>query len=463
MLRRRHHGRASAGTVAGARVSIGGARVWTTGAMVAAAALAVGQAGASPAPAAPASAFSGVASPSCGPVEYGGSGSPAAVVVSDLPMVGGSQERSRQMVAAIRLVLADRAWRAGPTPVGYQACNDALASTGAWDPAQCTANAGAYAGNPSVLGVVGTYNSGCAALIIPVLNRSATAMVSPGNTLVCLTLASPGCPAGQPRGLYPSGRRTYARVVPNDAYQGAGLATFARRRRVRRPFVLYAAKDPTSLGQARTFRGASRALGARVVGFRAWDPKARGYRRLLRGVKRRHPDAVVLAGLIEENGGRLIRDKVAVLGPNAGPVRLLAPDGFAQQSTIKLAGRAARGMFVSLPGRDPAHLTGAGRTLERRLARQVAPRPVEPFAPYAGQALGVLLDAVARGGGSRAGAASALLGVRVRHGILGSFGFLASGDPTVGPISVYRAAGTLRFAAEVVPQRRVVSAARAGR
>jgi branched-chain amino acid transport system substrate-binding protein len=96
------------------------------------------------------------------------------------------------------------------------------------------------------------------------------------------------------------------------------LATFARRHGVRRPYVLYAAHDATSLGQARTFRGAARALGSRVVGFTPWDPSARDYRALLRVVGRRHPDALVFSGLIGQNGGQLIRDKVAVLGPNRG-------------------------------------------------------------------------------------------------------------------------------------------------
>ena len=413
--------------------------------------------------AASAAAPVGATTPNCGPVEYGGAGSPAGVLVSDLPMVGGSQERSRQMVAAIRLVLADHGWRTGSTPIGYQACNDAIASTGTWDAAQCSANAAAYAAAPTVLGVIGTYNSGCAALIIPVLNRSSTAMVSPGNTLICLTQPAAGCSAGQPASLYPSGHRNYARVVPNDAYQGAGLATFARRSGVRRPFVLYAAADPTSLGQARTFKGAARALGMRLTGFRSWNPKAGGYRPLMRSVRAAHADGLVLAGLIEENGARLIRDKVAVLGANRGPVKLFAPDGFAQQSTITSAGGASRGMFVSLPGRDPSRLTGPGRSLEQRLAAQAAPAPVELFAPYAGQAADVLLSAIASAGPEREAATAALLHVRISRGILGSFSFLGSGDPVAAPISVYRAAGTLRLAAETTPRPAIVQAARAAR
>ncbi|HEU4979116.1 MAG TPA: branched-chain amino acid ABC transporter substrate-binding protein [Solirubrobacteraceae bacterium] len=402
-----------------------------------------------------------VSSPNCGAVEYGGAGSPSGVIVSDLPMVGGSAERSVQMVAAIRIALANAGWKAGNTAVGFQVCNDALQSTGAWDAATCTANANAYARTPGVLGVVGTYNSGCAALIIPILNQAGIAMVSPGNTAVCLTQSVPGCTGGQPASLYPDGARNYARVVPNDAYQGAGLAEFARAHHIRRPAILYAGDDPTSLGQARAFRGAAKALHAKVVAFRAWDQKAKGYRTLMRRIARKRPDAVLLAGLIEENGARIVKDKVAVLGRNTGHVALLAPDGFAQQSTIDRAGKASAGMFVSLPGRDPGRLTGAGKTLVQQLAEQVSPNPIELFAPYAAQATDVLLAAIAKGTTAQ-GTTSALLGVQVQGGILGSFGFTASGDPTVAPISVYRAARTLRFAAEERPSTRLVDAARKG-
>ena len=75
------------------------------------------------------------------------------------------------------------------------------------------------------IGVIGTFNSGCAAIIIPVLNQApdgGIAMISPANTYVCLTERRPGsCDATEPDKYYPSGTRNYARVVANDAYQGA--------------------------------------------------------------------------------------------------------------------------------------------------------------------------------------------------------------------------------------------------
>jgi branched-chain amino acid transport system substrate-binding protein len=403
-----------------------------------------------------------VDSSACGPVQYGGSGAAQALIVSDLPLQGDSRQRSLQMNDAIGLVLEGAGWHAGGRNVAFQACDDSLADTGLWSKAQCQANARAYAADPSVLGVVGTYNSGCAEAIVPILSQApggGLAMVSPGNTLICLTQSSPGCPKGQPGSLYPQ-RRTYARVVPNDAYQGAGLASFAKQRKIKRAYILYAAKDPTSLGQARTFRGAAKALGIEIAGFRAWNPNASSYTSLMRTAAGTMPDAVLLAGLTEQNGGRLIKDKVAVLGPNSGTVKLLAPDGFAQQSTIDLAGSASKGMFASVPGRVPKNLKGPGKQLVSQLQKEVK-GPVELYAPYAGQAASVLLEAIARGG-QRSEVIDAVRDTNVADGITGSFAILPSGDPSVGPITVSVAKKSFVPVGEVDPGSRLVAAARHG-
>jgi branched-chain amino acid transport system substrate-binding protein len=362
---------------------------------------------------------------------------------------------------AIRLVLEGAGWKAGGRSVAFQACDDSEADTGLWSKALCQANARAYAANPSVLGVIGTYNSGCAEAIVPILGKApggGVAMISPGNTLICLTQSSPSCAAGEPKSLYPQ-RRNYARVVPNDAYQGAGLASFAKQQGIKRAYVLYAGKDPTSLGQAKTFRGAARKLGLDLVGFKAWNVNASSYTGLMNALAGAMPDAVLLAGLTESNGARLIKDKVAVLGPNDG-VRLLAPDGFAQQSTIDLAGAASKGMFVSVPGDVPQNLKGPGKKLVSELQQEVD-GPVELYAPYAGQAASVLLGAIAKSG-ERGGVIDAVRTTKVRNGITGSFDILSSGDPSVGPITVSVARSSFVPFQVVEPGAGLVRAARHG-
>jgi branched-chain amino acid transport system substrate-binding protein len=408
-------------------------------------------------------AATAVALKACGPVQYGGTGAPAELIVSDLPLRGDSKERSAQMNDAIRLVLEGAGWKAGTTTVGFQACDDSSPKTGLWTKAICQANASAYAADPSVLAVIGTYNSGCAEVEIPILGRApggGVAMVSPGNTAICLTEASPECTGGTPGSLYPKAHN-YARVVPNDAYQGAGLASFAKGEGVRRAYVLYAGGDPTSLGQAKTFRGGAKQAGIDVVGFTAWNPKAKNYTALMEKVGGTEPGAVLLAGLTEENGARLIKDKVAVLGPNTGAVKLLAPDGFAQQSTIDLAGSASKGMFASVPGVVPQNLKGPGKQLVTALKKQVE-GPVELYAPYAGQAAEVVLGAFAGASGSRAAVIAAVAHAKVKNGITGSFNILSSGDPSVGPITISRAGKTFVPVAVVNPSAKLVAAARRG-
>ncbi len=401
-------------------------------------------------------------SASCEKVEYGGDGEPDVVIASDLPAKGASRERTAQQVRAIRLVLDERNWRAGGTKVAFQACDDSIQKTGLWDAAKCRTNGRAYASNRKVVGVIGTYNSGCAKEIIPVANRAGgggLAVISPGNTLVCLTVRSDTCARDEPGRYYPTGKRNYVRVVPNDAFQGAALAQFARRRGLGRVFVLYAKDDPTSLGQGTTFRNAAGSLGNPVAGFEPWDPKAKSYRSLMSRVKTSGADAVLLAGLIEQNGARLIKDKAAVLGSNRA-VALMAPDGFAQQATIDNAGKAAEGMFASVPGRAPENLAPRGRQFVAKLAKDLRGKPVELYAPYAGEAAVLLLDAIAKAGDHRAGVIDALFRTKVRNGILGSFDFEPSGDPSVGPVTVFAAGRTFEPFSEITPTMRLVDAAR---
>jgi branched-chain amino acid transport system substrate-binding protein len=399
---------------------------------------------------------------SCGPVEYGGEGRPQVIIASDLPMQGAARPRSQQMVEAIRVELERRNWRAGLTRVGFKACDDALKTTGEWDRSKCEQNARAYARDRQVIGVIGTYNSGCAEAMLPILNRATggpVPLVSPGNTLVCLTKKSPSCEAGAPARYYPSGTRNYARVVPNDADQGAGLATFARQRKLDRVYVLRAQADATSAGQARTFTRAARELGIKIAGEDSWDPKVRSYRGLMEKVRAARPDAVLLAGLTEQNGGRLIQEKAAIVGTN-DRVALLAPDGFAQQSTITAAGPASRGMFVTTPGRSPEVLPKSGQGFVDELKVRAGDRPLELYAPYAGQAAAVLLDAISRSGNERGRVSQALNRVRIRNGIVGDFAFDSSGDTTLRAITVSRASREFRPVTEIEPRPSLVVEAR---
>src|SRR6187402_2900637 len=180
-------------------------------------------------------------SSSCTAIEYKGDGDPDYIIASDLPLQGSSRTQTEQMVAAIRYQLEQQDWKAGDYNIGYQSCDDATAQAAKWDSGKCSSNANAYAANDKVIGVIGTFNSGCAAIEIPVLNQAANggiAMMSPANTFVCLTEGGPGCEDTEPDKYYPTGNRNYTRVVPHDAYQGAAVAEFMQEQGVKSVYVL---------------------------------------------------------------------------------------------------------------------------------------------------------------------------------------------------------------------------------
>ena len=148
--------------------------------------------------------------------------------------------------------------------------------------------------------MIGTFNSGCAAIEIPVLNQApggGIAMISPANTYVCLTEGGPGCDATEPDKYYPSGTRNYARVVAHDAYQGAAVAEFAQEQGVKSVYILND-KEAYGLGVATNFQNAAearrdqgrrlRGVGSEGVELRGALPQDRRHRRR-RGLPRR-PD-----------------------------------------------------------------------------------------------------------------------------------------------------------------------------
>jgi branched-chain amino acid transport system substrate-binding protein len=401
----------------------------------------------------------------CQDLEYEGEGSPDVIIASDLPLQGSSRTQTVQMTEAIRKVLSDAGYKAGDVNVGYQSCDDSTAQAAKWDSAKCNQNAQEYASNESVIGVVGTFNSGCAAIIIPVLNEApggGVGMVSPANTYVCLTVSGPGCEDTEPDKYYPTGQRNYIRMVAHDAYQGAAVAQYMQDNGTTSVYILND-KEAYGLGVAQNLRNAAESLGLTVAGFEAWDPKASSYEGLMNKIKGTGADAVFLGGLIDENGAQVIKDKVAVLGPNDGAVKLYAPDGFTTQATIDEAGQKnAAGMYASVAGVPPDQLTGAGAEFISSFESELGGEPIEAYSAYGAQAMQVMLDAIAKAGNDRAGVISALFETSVQGGILGDFDITPDGDPTAGPITIYVAEETFAPVDVITPDPSLVEAAMGG-
>jgi branched-chain amino acid transport system substrate-binding protein len=408
-------------------------------------------------------------SSSCTAIEYEGDGNPDYIVASDLPLQGASRTQTLQINDAIRAELKSRNFEAGDYKIGFQACDDATAQAGKWDSGKCSQNANSYAANDKVIGVIGTFNSGCAAIIIPVLNQApdgGIAMISPANTYPCLTVNLPGgCDATEPDKYYPSGDRNYARVAPADDYQGAAVAEFMKEQGVTKLYVLND-KEAYGLGVATTTRKAAEHLGIDIAGFEAWDPKAASYESLFKKIQSTGADAVFLGGLIDENGAQVIKDKVAVLGPNDGDVKLFAPDGFTTQQTIDDAGPASKGMFMSVAGVPIDEFSGPAQQFAENFQNDYLKdtQRIDPYAIYGAQAAQVLLDAIGDSDGTRTDVIAKMFATQVTDGLLGSFKFNENGDPedaegAVVGFTVYVATDKLETAKALSPSPEVVAAA----
>jgi len=406
-------------------------------------------------------------SSSCTAIEYKGEGDPDVLLASDFPLQGSSRTQTIQIVEAIRFLLEKQNWKAGDHNVAYQSCDDATAQAGKWDSGKCSTNAQAYAGNEKVVGVIGTFNSGCAAIEIPVLNQApggGVAMISPANTYVCLTEGGPGCDSTEPDKYYPGGTRNYARVVAHDAYQGAAMAEFAKEQGVTSVYVLND-KEAYGLGVATNFKNAAESLGIKIAGFAAWDPKASSYEALFRKIGGTGADAVFLGGLIDENGAQVIKDKVATLGANDGDVKLFAPDGFTTQQTIEEAGESSAGMFMSVAGVAIDQFEGEGATFAEEFKPRLGGKEIDPYAIYGAQAAQVMLDAIAASDGSRGDVIAKMFEASVTDGLLGTFEINENGDPSgaegaVVAFTIYKATDKLETVKTLSPQPANVDAAR---
>ena len=372
------------------------------------------------------------------------------MIASDLPLHGPSATKAAQIVAAVRLELRQRGWKAGPHAMGYQSCDDSSAKTGKVEAGICSGNANAYARDEEIVGVIGPLDSSCSQIEIPILNQSpdgAIALVSPANTYSCLTQAGPGCDKSEPDKYYPNGRRNYVRVAPHDTYQAAAAAEFAEAIGVAKVYVLDD-DEAYGVGVATGFRQAAEALGIEIAGTASWDSQGPSYVPLFEEIRESGADAVFLGGLISQNGARVIEDKVAVLGPNDGDVKLLAADGFANQQVIDEAGPAAKGMFTIAPGLPVSDLGAPARAFVAALTAGSLTGQVDPYAVYGAQAAQVLLDAIAGSNGKRADVLRRLFETTVTDGLLGSFRFNENGDPTnargaIVGFTIYRVTTTL--------------------
>jgi branched-chain amino acid transport system substrate-binding protein len=357
-------------------------------------------------------------------------------LAADFPLQGSHRVQTDQMVRAIEFVLAQAGSKAGDHTVEFEAHDDStLALEGRWDEGLCTGNARAYVGDESVVGVIGTYNSGCAAAQLRILNEASLAIVSPSNTYAGLTKGGLGAAPGEPD-LYYDAPRNYLRVVATDDRQGELAAQFMKGElQLDRVFVLDD-KELYGRGLADAFEGTAGAIGLDVVGRQGWDKDAPDYEGLMSQIRDSDVNGIFIAGFSANNGGQLIRDKVAIVGNNED-TKMLLSDGFVISSLFDDAGADNVAFaYATAPTLHPTMISGAPAEFVRALQEHLQ-ESLEPYAIYAATAAQVLLDAIARSDGTRADVVAKLYDASPVESAVGPMSFDENGDAQNIVMTVY--------------------------
>ncbi len=131
-------------------------------------------------------------------------------------------------------------------------------------------------------------------------------------------------------------------------------------------------------------------------------------------------------------------------------LKLQMPDGFSDPNAN---GAIANGSYISVAGQPPKGLTGRGADFIKSFGKQIGTLP-NPYAAYGAQAMDVMLNAVAAGGGDRSRTNKAVFGMAITNGILGTFTINATGDTNLTPITIYKQNGK-----QLVPVKTLIPAA----
>jgi branched-chain amino acid transport system substrate-binding protein len=367
-------------------------------------------------------------------------------IFSSLPLQGPHADQAQSIVNAQKLALRETGGRAGDFKINFASADDATAGGDrvGWDPDKTAENARKAVENTRTIAYIGDFDSGATAISLPITNEAGFVQVSPASTAVGLTKFAPGAEAGEPEKFYPSGDRTFARVVPGADVEASAAAGWTRRLGARTVYVL-GDKSLEGDGLAELYLEAAREDGLRIAGRDRMDPRDKDYRDFVREVARTQPDAVYFGGGADSNSVQLWQDLRDAL-PNVlkiGSHNLLAPEFYGR------LGAAGTRTYITSAAVDPRQLPPRGQRFVRDYRREFGEAP-DRFAAYGHAAMTLLLDAIERAGedaGERDRVVKETLSTTGFDSAVGTFSIDDDGDTSLDRIAGYEVRdGRLRLA-----------------
>jgi branched-chain amino acid transport system substrate-binding protein len=387
----------------------------------------------------------GVGAAACGSDDSSGGGGGNTVsgtnltVYSSLPLQGTSRGQSTAVINGEKLALDDLApgGKLGKYTIKYVSLDDSTAQNpGTADEGQTAQNARKASSDASTIAYLGEFNSGGSKVSIPILNQKGIPQISPSNTYVGLTTDDPGSEPGEPQKYYPTGKRTYARVVPRDTIQGAALVATMKEDGCK-AVTLWNDGSTYGAGLARNIELSAKQGNLPVQDKQRTDKSAPNYRSLASGIK---TDCFLWSGVTGENGVQVFKDAAAA-APNA---KLYGPDGVAEEAFTNPkkggipadVGARTKVTVATLGLKD---LPDAKPVVDGFKSKYGVAQP-DPYAIYGYETMALLLDSMKRAGGSandRQKVIEELFNTKDRKSVLGTYSIDENGDTTLTDYGLY--------------------------
>ena len=348
-------------------------------------------------------------------------------IYSSLPFDPTDKPQSQDVVDGEKLALQKAGNKVGKYNIKYVSLDDATPAEGKWEAGQVSSNARTAAQNQNTILYLGEFNSGATAVSLPILNRSGILQISPSNTAVGLTKKS--ADPAEPAKYYPTGKRTYGRVVPADNIQSAAQVSYMKSLGVKKLYVLDD-KEVYGKGVGDGVAADAKKAGIQVLGDEGIDPKAANYRSLAQKMKSAGADAFFFGGITANNAVQLWGDIFAA-NPN---IKGFGPDGVAETSfSSKIPAATMPDTYITNPTLPEQLYPPAAKTFFADFKSTYGHDP-EPYAIYGYEAMNAALQAIKNAGDKgncRADVIKGFFAIKNKQSVLGTYSIDADGDTTI--------------------------------
>lgn len=336
----------------------------------------------------------GTSNNTTGPSSGGGGGlsncTGSVTVASDLPVSGSdaSDGKPTQNGAQLAVTQATNSKLLGGCTIKFVAKDDASVALGKHDPQQGAQNITELAGDSSVLGVVGPFNSNVALAELPIANKANLVQISPSNTNPGLTIVGSN-PDINTASLKPTGNTTYFRVCTTDIGQGKADAQEAAQTLGTKKAYVFDDQETYGKGLADQFSKFFMADGGSIAKRTSLPGDTKDFSTQLTDAKNLGVDVIFFGGT-SSNGGGIIKKQMAAAGLTN--VKYVGGDGIVDAEFFTEAGTAADGAYGSVAAPDPTKLSTAAQFVtDYTAAFGAAPGA---YSANAYDAMNILLQAV---------------------------------------------------------------------